>query len=229
MSVKKLTPSKAERILGFLYLAFEQLLLPGLLGKLFGLLPFSVGAVWINLTYFILNFAAILVIFRNFLNRSFRALSKQFWRFLGISLLGFVLYWATNLALSTLLNLLFPGHANINDTTVSALAGSNLLIMALGTVVLVPLTEEVLFRGVVFGSFPGKHKALAYILSTALFCLVHVLGYVGSYPAGTLILCFIQYIPAGLCLAWAYDASGSIFSPVLIHTVVNALGILSLR
>jgi membrane protease YdiL (CAAX protease family) len=56
-----------------------------------------------------------------------------------------------------------------------------------------------------------------------------VLGYIGSADLLTLALCFLQYIPAGLCLAWAYDASGSIFAPVLIHTVINALGILSLR
>ena len=221
--------SKQERIIGSCYLAFQQFVLPWLLSSVFGLLPFAVSNVWLNLCYFVINFCAVLWIFRRFLKRSMNAVPKHFWRFLGVSVAGFVLYWFSNMALTALIGLFFPGFANINDTTVAALAGSNIYIMAIGTVILVPVVEEVLFRGVIFGAFSARKKIAAYALSTLIFAFIHVMGYIGSFPPVTLILCFLQYIPAGLCLAWAYEASGSIFSPSLIHTVVNALGILSLR
>ena len=45
----------------------------------------------------------------------------------------------------------------------------------------------------------------------------------------TLALCFVQYLPAGICLAASYRLSGSILTPILIHAGINTLGILALR
>ena len=55
------------------------------------------------------------------------------------------------------------------------------------------------------------------------------MGYLSAYPVHHLLLAFLQYLPAGLVLAWAYRKSGSIFSPILIHAAVNTLALLSLR
>ena len=41
----------------------------------------------------------------------------------------------------------------------------------------------------------------------------------------TLILCFIQYLPAGLCLAWTYSKADNIFAPILVHALNNAIAI----
>ena len=229
MSKKTVSVSKQEKILGVLYLLFQQFLLPWLLSYLLGLLPFNVSSAVLNLLYFLINFIMVLWIFSSFLKRSWNAVPKQILRILGISLVAFALYWVSNMALSALYSLIAPSFSNLNDASVAMLAGTNIYIMALGTVVLVPIVEEVLFRGVLFGAFPSRWRVAAYIVSATAFALVHVLGYIGGADLLTLALCFLQYIPAGLCLAWAYDASGSIFAPVLIHTVINALGILSLR
>ena len=67
----------------------------------------------------------------------------------------------------------------------------------------------------------------AYAISAAVFCAVHVLSYVGRYEPALLALNFLQYLPAGLILAWAYEKSGSILCPILIHMGVNALGMAS--
>ena len=61
------------------------------------------------------------------------------------------------------------------------------------------------------------------------FALIHVMGYAGLMPAGDLVLSFLQYLPAGFFLAWAYASTGTVFSPVLIHALVNAYGIYVLR
>ena len=50
-----------------------------------------------------------------------------------------------------------------------------------------------------------------------------------SQAAITLLLCFCQYIPAGICLGWAYAKSGTIWCPVLIHMTVNQIGMLFMR
>ena len=66
-------------------------------------------------------------------------------------------------------------------------------------------------------------------MSTVVFSLAHVLGYVTMADLKTLALCFFQYLPAGFALAWRYRRSGSIFASILIHMTVNQIGMLSMR
>ena len=70
---------------------------------------------------------------------------------------------------------------------------------------------------------------LAYLLSMSIFSAIHVAGYVGMTDWLTLLLCFFQYLPASFALAWSYHRSGSIFTSVLTHTVVNLIGKLAMR
>ena len=42
-------------------------------------------------------------------------------------------------------------------------------------------------------------------------------------------MCFVQYLPAGLILAWSYEKSNTILTPIAIHTVINAIGIYAMR
>ena len=77
--------------------------------------------------------------------------------------------------------------------------------------------------------FMEKNKAAAYLVSMAAFAAIHVLGYIGSEDLGRLVLCFIQYLPAGLCLAWTYTKADNILAPTLVHAIVNAVAIGALR
>jgi membrane protease YdiL (CAAX protease family) len=99
--------------------------------------------------------------------------------------------------------------------------------MVIGTVVLVPIVEETLYRGLIFGLLPKR--ILRYAVSVGAFCAIHVMGYIGYYEPLHLLLCFMQYIPAGLVLAYAYERSGSIFAPILIHMAINGIAMLFMR
>jgi membrane protease YdiL (CAAX protease family) len=35
----------------------------------------------------------------------------------------------------------------------------------------------------------------------------------------------LQYLPAGLCLAWAYIRGGTIFASIVIHAAINYVSI----
>jgi membrane protease YdiL (CAAX protease family) len=48
------------------------------------------------------------------------------------------------------------------------------------------------------------------------------MGYIGQPPHSALMLCLLQYIPAGLCLCWAYERSGSLLAAILVHAATNA-------
>ena len=101
--------------------------------------------------------------------------------------------------------------------------------MVISTVVLVPLAEEMLYRAVLFQSIYIRNRKLGYFLSAVLFALVHLLPYIHAADIPTLVLGFFQYIPAALCLAWAYTEADNIFAPILIHAIVNAMGVYAMR
>ena len=218
-----------EKALGWLYFLLELFVLPTVLHMLNDALPRPLPEAVLNFIFFCLNFVVILLVFHRFLLKSLESAGKKFWNFFQATLLGFVAYWVCSFALGYLILLLKPDFANINDAGIAAMADSHFILMAVGTVILVPVVEECFFRGLLFLELQPRNRVLAYCLSTVGFCMIHVMGYIGQYDWLTLVLCFLQYIPAGLWLAWAYEKSDSIFAPILIHTAINAIGIYAMR
>lgn len=228
---KNLSPplTQKETVCGWTYLVLEVLFLPSVLQLLWqSFFPEATEAT-VNFLYYIMNFGAVTVIFRRFLRKSLTSAGKHLGRFLLYSLLGFILYWATSFLMGKLLLLIDPAFSNVNDSAIADMSQDGYIYMAIGTIILVPTAEECLFRGLLFRGFYEKGRWPAYLISILSFCAIHILGYIGAYTPLTLLLCFVQYIPAGLCLAWAYEKSDTIAVPILIHTVINAIGIDTLR
>lgn len=214
---------------GTRYLLFQLVFLPGMLGALLRSLWPGFPSLGINLIFYVINFVAIVFITRAYLEEDAATALHHAGRLILAAIAGFALYWISNLALAAVIKYLWPDFFNVNDAAISASGKDNLMLMALGTVVFVPTAEELLYRGLVFGPIRHRSRVLAYLISTAIFCAIHVMGYWGQYEPLHLAICFAQYIPAGLILAGAYDFSGSIFAPILIHTAINLIGILSMR
>jgi hypothetical protein len=83
-------------------------------------------------------------------------------------------------------------------------------------IVVVPLTEEMLFRGMlqtVLRSYIARPWP-AIIFASLVFVMFH------ENP---------QHWPAlfvlSLCLGYAYEKSGSLFRPIFIHSLFNALSV----
>ena len=221
------TPTKKESICAIVYMLLEFLVLPTVISLLNGLLPNPLSAARLNLAFFLLNYLAVGLILRKFIGKSL--IESKPGLLLSSAVLGMLAYWAMNLAVGTVILLINPEFANVNDAAITDMAQSDLLFSILGTVVLVPPCEELLFRGVVFGGLYNRRPVMAYVLSTVCFAAIHVIGYIGLFSWDILALCLLQYLPAGICLAWSYTRSGSILTPILIHTLVNAIGVAIMR
>ena len=221
--------SRTEKILGWLYMAFSLIALPGLLAWLNAQLADPMNEGTLSFVFYLTNFLFILGIFRRFLRDSLVAAWQDIWNFIQAVVLGYVAYWAASEAMEFIMSHLLPGFSNINDAAITAMAKSNYTLMLIGVVFLVPLAEEMLYRGLIFRNLWQSSKVAAYLLSMAAFSAIHVLGYIGSEDITTLVLCFLQYLPAGLCLAWTYTKADNIFAPTLVHAIVNAVAIGALR
>ena len=208
---------------GWLYLPFYLVLTSWWLQFLAGLLGLEITDFQLNLAYFAVNFAVVLLIYHRFLIKSFRGFTEHFWKFIQTLILGFALYYFTNYVLSWLLETLGGSRPNFNDEVVNGLVLQNRAAMLVCSVVVAPVVEEVLVRGVVFGTIHGKSRIAAYIVSVLLFCFMHVWQYYGSADFIHILRSALQYIPAAAALGWTYEKSGTIWTPIVLHAIINAI------
>lgn len=221
--------TQKESIWGWAYLAFQLLVLPTMLQSGNAALGYVLSGSELNFVFFLINFIAVSCIFRRFFLASGTAARKRQKKFWGTVILGFAAYLLCNILYSQIMVSFFPHFRNLNDQNVGAMVGKEFLLMTVGTVILVPPVEEIFYRGLIFGKLFNRRPILAYVLSASLFSLIHIIGYLGIYSASDFLLAFLQYVPAGLILAWSYQNADSIYAPVLIHALVNVRGIWLMR
>ena len=220
--------STAEQVAGFCYLPFYMILLPFGLQWLSGLMDLRLTELQLNVVYFVLNCVMIWVIFHNFLLRSFRAI--RFWELVQALILGFCLYYAGNLLFGWIISLLGITITSFNDQTILGLISQNKWVMLICTVLLAPIVEETLVRGLLFGVIRRSNRILAYAVTIVFFAVMHVWQYLMIYDARDVLLSALQYIPAGIALGWTYEKCNTVWGPILLHMTINAIsmGIISI-
>lgn len=223
-----LTLPSLNQKLGWTYLIFELFLLPSILYSLAAAAGIVSDAL-LNCIYYVINFVVCLILFWPLLRRSVSNAVKKPGSILLTAVIGYLFFQLSSFVIGYLIISISPDFANVNDAAVAELVYAFPLPMLLCVAFLVPVAEECLFRGLLFAPLYRKKPAAAYALSVLLFAAVHVIGYIGSYSPVTLILCFVQYIPAGLALCWALAKTDSLITPILIHCAVNLLSVLTLR
>jgi membrane protease YdiL (CAAX protease family) len=85
-----------------------------------------------------------------------------------------------------------------------------ILFFAVGAVI-APVAEEVFFRGVLYGFFRRWGVLVALVISTVLFVMVHPIGSGIPWPQ----------IVGGILFAAAYETTGSLTAPMVIHILGN--------
>ncbi|MCQ2419262.1 MAG: CPBP family intramembrane metalloprotease, partial [Clostridia bacterium] len=223
-----LTPLRnGEFIAGLLFLPCYLFFTSAALVALNRLFDWNLSETSLNLLYFVINFVAVAAIFHHFLIQSLNYAGKSFWQFLQAVILGTVFYFCVTFALTWALGKLHLLPGNQNDAAVSSLLTSKHSLMTLCVCVLVPITEECLFRGLIFGTIHKKSRVWAYIVSILVFALIHTLPYLlsadkqAAYTLKEFLIASLTYVPAGLALGWAYEKSGTIWASILTHALVN--------
>jgi len=105
-------------------------------------------------------------------------------------------------------------HQSLEELAASKQVWFRVLVVVL-VVGVVPVMEEMLFRGLMQSSLrtllPGVWPAI--LMTSALFATVHYSTHIVSIFA------------LSCCLGYAYERSGSLFRPIAIHALFNAVSV----
>lgn len=213
--------TQAEMGRGWVFFALYVLLFPWVMGwvqrSFHGELPVAEA----NVVYYLLSATLVFLVFWTFLKHGFHLLldwlPENLFAF-GTGLAG----WAV---LSFLVGLIPLPVKNPNLLSYPEQYALAPLATVVILVVLMPVVEEPLFRGLLFGASRRYSRILGYVLSTLVYALYCVWQFVYTY--GTIdfryLLLIVEYLPMSLALTWCYDNGGSIWSPIALHVVINAV------
>ncbi|MBQ9647683.1 MAG: CPBP family intramembrane metalloprotease [Oscillospiraceae bacterium] len=218
-----------ERLAGTIFFVVYLLVMPLLADRLFALfevlLDTRIDAGLQNALYYYILFAVTLVIFHGYIGATTTKFFDSLNRSLGTLFLSLLVFYGANELMYRIANLFFHSRTNLNDTTIAAQVSAAPRTTALIVVFLAPFVEEVLFRGLVFGCVKEKSRVVAYAVSSLLFAFLHVWTFALSAWDLSYLTLMAQYLVPGLVFAWAYDRSGTLWTSILLHAVVNALAL----
>ena len=157
-----------------------------------------------------------------------------FWSFLKKDLLGLLDWLPENLfavavglllagGLYAVLSLLpFPVRDPISLQYAQEFRAAPLPILAL-ILLLIPLVEETVYRGLICGTLRGYSRPLALAGSTLLYALAQVWRYALDFSDPRYLLLAFLYLPMSAALTWCYDRGGSVWACTALHRGLNGL------
>lgn len=218
-----------ERLAGTIFFVVYLLAMPLLAQRLYSLfallLDTQISVERQNALYYYLLFAVTLIIFHRFIAQAGSRLLDNLNRACITFFSGLLIFYGANELLYRVFRVFFHSRANLNDVTIAAQIQSAPRTTALIVIFLAPFVEEVLFRGLVFGCLREKSAVAGYAVSALLFAFLHVWTFALSSWDVSYLALMAQYLAPGLVFAWAYDRSGTIWTPILLHAAVNALAL----
>lgn len=220
-------PTAKEALFGWIYLPIHIFCLPPLLSALSAAAPELITAGVANVIYYAVGTVLAGFFFLRWLRRDYDTLMGQGLRLVFTLIFAYVMNTIFNYGAAMLLERLMPGAAaDPNTGSILALQGRDFVLMRAVALFIGPVLEEILFRGVVFGSLVRRSRGAAYAASVLLFALYHVWQYALTDPSQLIYI--IQYLPAGIVLCWCYEESEGLWPPILFHMIVNAIAFASI-
>ena len=208
---------------GWVFFALYFLIFPMLMGELQRIFDemwgFYLSDAGYGVLYHVISVVMVLVLFRRFLRRGVDLLLDWLPENLFALAVGLVGAGALHLLVNALPypveNPLLASWAE----QYRAAPGATALIVVL----LMPLVEEVLFRGLLFGGLRRYGRLIAYGVAVVLYALYNVYQFVIVTGDIRYLLTALQFLPMALSLAWCYDRGGSIWSSVVLHMLLNGI------
>lgn len=216
--------SKGEKIFGWIYVFIHIFLMPygvALCYTLFGKMGISISDKYTNLIYYGIGFILLFIFMHHYMKSTFYDLCENKLNTFRAVTMGYLFYYVLSYLINTLILIIAGEPTNPNNDAVIAEFLKNRNVMFAVAAIIAPIVEEVLFRGVIFGTIRRKNRYAAYIISVLAFAFYHLWSYFAYEYSPELFLDVLQYIPGGIVLAWAYERGRNLWSSILLHVVIN--------
>ena len=213
--------TRAEMGRGWVFFALYVLVFPWMMGWVQRAFQGSLPVAEASVVYYLLSVTLVVLVFWTFLRHGFDLLLD----WLPENCFAFATGLVGALVLELLVGLIplpveDPNPLNYAQQFALSPAATVAIL-----VILMPIVEETLFRGLLFSSLRKYSRVLAYVLSALGYALYCVWQFAYAYGALDLryLLLALEYLPIALALTWCYDNGGSIWSPIALHAVLNGL------
>ncbi|MFV0394058.1 MAG: lysostaphin resistance A-like protein [Coprobacillaceae bacterium] len=191
----------------------------------------NVITVYLNVAIGLFSLILGVAFFKDFLMDNIRAFKKTLledtiWSCsIGIGMV-YGLAILSNIIVMVLLAMFNQQQADSsNQQLVELLLNNAPLLMTFQAVVLAPIVEELLYRGLIFRTIYSYNKNMAHILSAFLFGFSHI--YSGLFSGDlTQIIHIIPYMMMGFAFSYAYEKRGNICAPIIMHMLNNLIATL---
>lgn len=218
------TMTKPQRAAGYVYLPFYMIVLPLFVVMLAALSPETYNDVTANAVYYGIGLIFCLIPLRSYLRNAYDVLLDN----IGTNVIALCFGYMINvllgyLATGLIFAIMGDKITGLNNQLSAFESPRAVIAMA---VFVAPVIEEVLFRGVVFGSLALRHRRLAFVVSIGLFALCNVWQFALAAMNLTVLVYMISYIPLGYVLAWAYEKTNCIWVSIILHILINAMSLL---
>ena len=171
-------------------------------------------------------YAIAVVILASVIRTSWSSFRAQGWRAAAGVLLAFALAFALNaLVWPAIVQVLGLPGANTNQEMVRALVLRAPVLMGLMVVVAGPVVEEVLYRFVLLRPLLKVNSPLAHAVAALAFGFQHVAVAVLVNHDTAQLWNIVPYAAFGLIQSVLYVRQRSLIGPILVHVLVNGLGL----
>lgn len=157
------------------------------------------------------------------------ALGKPRWRDIGLSLVGFMVYFGLFAITLIAVEQLFPIDTGQKQALgfEQGISGAGLALAFASLVILPPIAEEIMFRGFFYGTL-RSHKVKmvwATVVTSAFFGFLHLFGGDGS---GLLWIAFVDTFVLSVVLCNLREHTGTIWASIGLHALKNGFVFLNL-
>jgi membrane protease YdiL (CAAX protease family) len=180
------------------------------------------GTAIVTIGCFVLIFVGIILWAKKIWQQNNRTVKRSLstGKSIGYVIWGYVAIYAGQIVLGTLNIMLYHQTQTANNNEVSKIMANNMMVMVvfgLSTVLLTPIAEELIFRGVLTNLFFKPNQFWPkLVLSGFVFSIGHM---------STTVISFLIYFYMGMVLAFLYQKTGQLKLSIALHGLNNLIAI----
>lgn len=173
------------------------------------------------------GFFIIVYLLRNLLIDSYTIFKKQMQYTIMQGVIWYLPATLTNAVVSYVVSLMTNQIRSNNQDAAIAMLQQAYFPMLLSSVLIAPIVEELIYRGIVFRHYRKYGFVVATFMSGVLFAIAHVV--VSIFSGDVIDLLFlVPYFVSSCFMCFIYEKTKNLFGPIVLHMLNNLISFIIL-